>query len=490
MNQALPGNRVTPLIYAMLPMLAAIFVGVIATNIKATILLGGFLALIFIPITYFLGRNFTDKSGWLLPFGFGVMLVADAAQKVTHIPMGYLHEVVIFGLALGAITQLWPHTQNDKSLRTIILIWFAYLAISIASTLMGRSHIVPAIWQLQYNLKWPLTFGLGYLVVWGHRPNRWFERIVAWSWVILLACVLLEIATPSVHKAIFGPIVDYHSNPLIGFGLRRRGPFMHSGYLALVAGLLAATSLALTIAGKRRIWLLPCGIYCALVLLSGQRQEFVALLFTFLLFGIIAWRHYWYLMLFFFIGISIVGLLLLSQMKHVPAGETLAQWGMINSYEPLSERAELTYQGITIAERYFPLGAGLGTYGGPGAQKFDQRLYLEQGFGRFWWFRQGLFLVDTFWPGVVAESGYFGFILLLALFALIWLGTLRRTLRAEHSSLHALGLSALAAMTLMLANSPTSGALTDPRSTFLFWVIIGIFWRATTFSASSAVRQT
>lgn len=478
MNSTASGNRFAALLYAGWPLAAAVFVGLIAASRTATIALAALLGVLAIPAGYFIGRRFVDRRGWLLPFGFTLMLAAHAAQHTAHVPLGYLQEVVIFGLGLGVAAQVWSRLHDDAALRAMVVIWLAYMAISMLSTALGHSRLLPALWQFQYNLKWPLMFGLGYLLIWGERPARWLDRIVGWGWLVLLGCVAMEIAAPGVHAKIFGPIVDYHSNPLIGWGLRRRGPFSHSGYLAIVAALLAATALARTIAGGSKLWLLPGGIYVALVLLSGQRQEFLGLLLTFGLFAIIAWRRYWYLMLLAAVSLGAVALILILALGHVPMAQSLAQWGLVASYEPLSERAILTYQGMAIADQHFPLGSGLGTYGGPGAQKFDQRLYLELGFNRYWWFRQGLFLVDTFWPGVVAESGYFGLALLLGLFFVAWVSTLLRVLRAEHSPLHALGLSALAALTLMLANSPTSGAMTDPRGAFLFWMIVGTFWSA------------
>lgn len=489
MNNPLSGNRFATLLYAALPLTAAIFVGLIAASRTATMMLAALLGLLAVPAGYFFGRHFADRRGWLFPFGFTLMLLSHAAQHAAHLPLGYLQEVVIFGLGLGVAAQVWSHTRHDNGLRALVVVWLAYLAISLLSTALGQSRLLPALWQLQYNLKWPLMFGLGYLLIWGDRPARWLDRIIAWGWVILAACVALEIAAPGVHATLFGPIVDYHSNPLIGWGLRRRGPFSHSGYLAIISALLAAAALAKTIGGSRKVWLLPCGLYAMLVMLSGQRQEFLGLLLTFCLFAIIAWRRYWYLMLIAVVGIGAISLLLMLELGHVPMAKTLAQWGLLSSYEPLSERAILTYQGMAIADQHFPLGSGLGTYGGPGAQKFDQRLYLELGFSRYWWFRQGLFLVDTFWPGVVAESGYFGLALLLGLFLVIWFGTLVRTMRVEHSPLHTLGLTALAALTLMLANSPTSGAMTDPRGAFLFWMIVGAFWRTSPISTQSNVMK-
>jgi hypothetical protein len=151
----------------------------------------------------------------------------------------------------------------------------------------------------------------------------------------------------------------------------------------------------------------------------------------------------------------------------------------------LSERAILTQQGLAVADKYFPLGAGLGTYGSAGAQKFDLSLLIDLGFNRYWWFRQGMFIVDTYWPSIAAEGGYFAAALLLAMFVLMWLVIYRRAVRAQGDTRIIL-LIALAALTLALATSPTSAVISDPRGVFVFWLLVGCAWRASVAAGVAA----
>jgi hypothetical protein len=431
-----------------------------------------------LPLAYFGTRLFTDQRGWLLAAGWLLMLVSTPTQHVTHVPIGYLLELLIFGLTVPIVVNLWRQSCNDKALRTLIAMFLGYLVIALLSTLTGRSQALAAVWQFQYNMKWPLMFGLGGLITWGALPARQWRGIIKFSWVVLLAFVALEIAAPGVHAQAFGPPPDLHPNPMLGFGLRYRGPFTHSGYLAITCALLAAGALAQVVAGNGRSWVLPGLVYLALLLLSGQRQEALALVFTMTLFATIyGWRYRYFLLGLLAVVAVLIGAALIYQ-QHIPMSGALAQWGLLDSTSTLSERAILSRQGVTVANQYFPLGSGLGTYGGAGAQKFDQSLYLNLGFERYWWFRQGLFLVDTFWPGVIAETGYFGAALLLLLFITLWVTLVRRTLISRHTPLFAPCLTALAALTLMLSNSPSSAALTDPRSCFVFWLLIGAIWQA------------
>lgn len=462
---------------SLLLMGAVLLGGLLATG-GGLRLLALMLPLLALPLSYWVTRNFANRQGWLLPAAWELMLITTGVQHLTGLPAGYLMEVLLFGLGITICLNVWKLAVEDRLLGLLLLLWVLHSGLGLLSTLLGRSHLMAAVWQLQYNLKWPLMFGLGLLIAQGGTGELRLRQLVKWSWLVLLACVALEILSPGGHELLFGPPPDLHPNPILGFGLRYRGPFFHSGYLALSCALLVSASLALALAGGGRRWLGLALIYGGLALLSGQRQELFALGACVAMFMLLAGRRHGYL--FLFIGVCLGGGLLAAGMfiDRLPGEEVLAQWGLIEGTGPLSERAILSFNGIQVAERYFPLGSGWGTYGGVGAQKFDQSLFVELGFGRYWWFRRGLFLVDTFWPGVVAETGFAGAACLLLLFFLLWLGLLSRCLRALRQGRHvALCATGLAAATLLLLNSPTSAVLTDPRGALLFWLLIGVAWR-------------
>lgn len=458
-------------------MLLAILLGVLAGT-DAVWSLFPLLLLIVMPILLIVTRRFQDSRGRLLLWAWSLMLVATGAQQAIHIPLGYLIELTLFPLILAVLAFFWREAARDRWLALMLAFWLVYFVLSVLSTLLGRSHALPAIWQLQYNLKWPLMFGLGCLIVWGAPTESHLRRILAFSWILLGGCVALEIAWVGGHTLIFGPPPDLHGNPLIGVGLRYRGPFQHSGYLAITAGLLACGAAAQFMNGRGMRWLVVSAIYAALVMLSGQRQEALAMVLTFVLFALLAGRRYWSIIVVAgFVAVS-VGVLAILQLDEVPMRAVFAQWGLVDSTASLSERAILTLRGVEVARAYFPLGSGLGTYGGAGAQKFDQSQFIELGFMSYWWFRQGMFLVDTFWPNVIAESGFVAAIFMLLAFVALWAGLLRRCLIVSRGSAnYALSLTAFAAATLLLANSPSSAVLTDPRGAFLLWLLIGMGWR-------------
>jgi hypothetical protein len=113
------------------------------------------------------------------------------------------------------------------------------------------------------------------------------------------------------------------------------------------------------------------------------------------------------LLLFFTIIVSLV----LYYFFYDTAVDFMIELGILDAGFQYSPRALFMHAGIDIAARYFPLGAGWGAFGGQSAVIFDSNFFYEYGIANEWYFRHRLYLTDTFWPKVMAESGYSGIIL-------------------------------------------------------------------------------
>ncbi|MBY6018276.1 hypothetical protein KUW04_10870 [Halomonas denitrificans] len=81
--------------------------------------------------------------------------------------------------------------------------------------------------------------------------------------------------------------------------------------------------------------------------------------------------------------------------------------------EVLTPRSVLLITSVDIANENFPLGSGLSTFGSPSAKIFYSPLYIEYGFNEIYGLNEHepKFLNDNFWPTIIAQSGYLGFIL-------------------------------------------------------------------------------
>jgi hypothetical protein len=404
------------------------------------------------------------------------------------VPVGYAMEFVVFVFMLSSLRQLLRVAKEDAALRWMIVLFAAYLALLLLSSFLGRSRPRAALWQLQYTLKLPLMFTLGMLIVHGERAAATLRTVLAWSWLFFLPFLALEIAAPGLFIKLMGYTSDAHVNPVLGMGGRLRGPFSHSGYMALMCGLLGAASAVQWMTGRGRQWLALAGVYTLMVVATGQRQELASLLLVYALFFTIgARKHMSWLVFGAVIGAAVLAVASL-YLEHNPFRDLVLQWGGGRTSQ-LSERGVLTQQGLGVADKYFPLGAGLGTYGSAGAQKFDLSLMVDLGFNHYWWFRQGMFIVDTYWPSIAAEGGYIACALLLAMFVVMWFAVYRRAARAQGET-QAILLVALAALTLALSNSPTSAVISDPRGVFVFWLLAGCAWRASVAAVPVVNRAT
>jgi hypothetical protein len=88
------------------------------------------------------------------------------------------------------------------------------------------------------------------------------------------------------------------------------------------------------------------------------------------------------------------------------------QLGFISGLPEYSARALFMITSLDIAWENFPFGAGFGSFGGQSAVVHDSALFYKYYISQEWYFSEGLFLTDTFWPKIIAESGWIGFVLM------------------------------------------------------------------------------
>jgi len=407
----------------------------------------------------------------ILAFVLVLTVIQSPINQALRLPIGYLFELICFTLLLGATIAGWRKHSHSTVFRLIVFLVVLYFALALLSSVLGRSRPMAALWQLQYNLKLPAMFLIGLMMAFDENQERWLQRFLKWAWLPIAAFVVLEIVAPGGYERLMKLPLDHTVNPILGVGMRRAGPFQHSGLLAITTAMLCWCCLLYAWSRRSWGWLLPAAIYLMLLLLSGQRQETLAFFLMLCMLAAYKFRRHWRPMLV--VGVLFVGLASVSaQLLNLKVVQKIEhKWGSGTGLEPVSERNELSRAGVAIAKRWAPLGSGLGTYGSAGAQKFDQSQFVDYGFEKHWWFLRGLFLIDVYWPSVAAESGFIGAAAWMAALLSVLLLLLRCAWR--HGPDDVLPWMASGALLLMLGNSPTSAVLTDPRATFWLWLLIG-----------------
>lgn len=462
------------------PVFLFVFVAILVALVSAALIglgafvpVGAFFGAVFVLAALALGIVKASQARMTRIFAFVLFLsiIAPPANLISGVPIGYLFEAICFTFLVGAALSAWRNHSHSKAFKVIVFCVLLYFALALLSTWLGRSRPMAAFWQLQYNLKVPAMFLIGMMLAFDEDQQRWLLRFLKWAWLPIAAFVGLEIIAPGTYERLMRLPLDHTTNPILGFGMRRAGPFQHSGLLAIAVALMCWCCLLFAHARRSLKWLMPAAIYFVLLLLSGQRQETLAFFVVLSFWGAYTLRQHWRPILV--AGVLLIGLCAVTaQILNLKIVQKIEQkWGAGTGLEPVSERNELSRTGRAIATKWAPLGSGLGTYGSAGAQKFDQSQFLDYGFGKHWWFQRGLFLIDVYWPSVAAEAGFAGAAVWMAALLTI-LGLLVRSAWRDGPR-NVLPWMASGAMLLMLSNSPTSAVLTDPRATFWMWLLIG-----------------
>lgn len=132
-------------------------------------------------------------------------------------------------------------------------------------------------------------------------------------------------------------------------------------------------------------------------------------------------------------------------------------------------RAILLKYGIQTAERYFPLGAGFGTYGSDMARVYYSKLYYEYGFNNIWRMGEydGEYLNDNYWPMAMGQFGFIGALFLLYAFYLFFVSAQKKCSDRRVRAVM------ITNVIYIMMHSLGSASLTGMEGTFLF-VVFGI----------------
>lgn len=129
-------------------------------------------------------------------------------------------------------------------------------------------------------------------------------------------------------------------------------------------------------------------------------------------------------------------------------------------------RLKLLQDGINIAQQYFPLGAGFGSFGTTVSYESGSSFYYQLGYMSGYYANQPV--GDTFWPGIFAEAGWIGTIFFGGLVIFMVIDAVKRLKEDKYA-----GWCMLSILAYAIIASTAENAFFNPATAFMF-VIYGV----------------
>jgi O-antigen ligase len=461
-------------LWIALAALAVLIAGITSTgSIAALIAFGAAIPAFLLVLLQFrqsTSRDWIFAVAFPLPFAFAVLL------KLLSISMFGLWQISLMILAPLGAARFWKDVSQARLLQWFLGAFFFFMALGVISTLTGRSHLLPAAYQLISDCKPVLLIVLGYALCWDSRQEGILGFVIRWFWLPALFLIAFEWAMPGAYFNIFPALGGRASPDPSGiFPSRAVGPFEHPSFLATTAATFLILSVSRMSLSATKPWLnwYLAAMYLLLLIFAVQRQELVAaILAASLVFLISKPESFRARVLFVAAFASVAGAVFWIVFSENITREA-ALWGF-GTVGPIEHpRAQIFSAAAFVADRYFPFGAGLGTFAGAGAEKFDTSLYEVLGFRNYWWYGHEDYLMDTYWPNSIAETGLFGAISLLMSYLLLFAYAIKCCLKS-HPSSRPYWAATAGLMAYMLMLSFSSPAFQDSRLFVMPALMFGI----------------
>ncbi|MCR5866787.1 hypothetical protein [Aquincola sp. J276] len=419
-----------------------------------------------------------SARGSILLWGIVLLQVTSSLlTKTAGIGLSGVWQLSLMILGLFGFVGLITAARCDRIFLPFLIFTAGFLLWASLSTIGSRARYLAAAYQFASDLKPLLLVCLGFAIGWSSGVSRVFGALAKWSWLVIVAVIAVEWALPGIYFNVFAASGSVRGtfDPIGIFPSRAMSVFEHPSIMASYAAFFALYSYAMVgLTDKPKLgWSLLVAAYLSIMVASVQRQELAACLFAMIVMYLLKRREGVPARL---IGAAIIGVAAAAIFWLVFSDNLLSEagmWGIGNFHTVEHPRAQIFVGSLNVARQYWPFGSGLGTYGGAGAEKFDLSFYYDLGFGRYWWFGKQDYLLDTYWPNSLAESGVIGALLLGASYLALVLACLRRAVAADDLS-RRLWLLAGCGCLYVLFISPTSPAFQDPRIFVLPAMMVGL----------------
>lgn len=335
--------------------------------------------------------------------------------------------LIVFFFVLIIIQQIIKQKPFVKS--NIYLPLFVFILLGVASSIREKVSPLVAGSGLFLMIQGFLLFMImSHLDYKEDDIKKWFHTFLCVGIVIFLLG-LVDLSFTSQFRNLFNnKYTEYR------FGIPSvQSVFLHPGTFGWVMAMLGLYCLAFFTILHRRKYLFLSFLFFAGVLLSARLKPVIGILgSTFLTSTLISGRYSKKLA----IGFAVLGLILSISVALFPneiVGFIMERTEsfIVNPDPQENARLALYETSLKIAKDYFPLGVGLGQFGGWISTLYYSPMYYKYNLNLVYGLSPGptTFTMDTHWPHILGEVGVIGFILyVLVIFYLakITLSCLRR----------------------------------------------------------------
>ena len=240
--------------------------------------------------------------------------------------------------------------------------------------------------------------------------RKWFHTFLCVGIVIFLLG-LVDLSFTSQFRNLFN---IEHTEYRFGI-LSVQSVFLHPGTFGWIMAMLGLYCLAFSTTLHHRRYLFLSFLFFAGVLLSARLKPVIGILGTMLVVStLISGRYSKRLAL----GFVVLGLILSVSIVLFPneiVGFVMERTEsfIVNPDPQENARLALYETSLKMARDYFPLGVGLGRFGGWISTLYYSPVYYKYNLNSIYGLRPGpmTFTMDTHWPHILGEVGVFGFIL-------------------------------------------------------------------------------
>lgn len=317
---------------------------------------------------------------------FTTLIIADLFSRLLPSFFGYIDEVIALYLIIKMLYMLSLNCVKLKPISLFLILILVGVCGNIISMVVSNPILV--IYDVFLFCK-PYIY-LGYLLQ--YRKKHVETTMYYYSVISKMMLWILLIFSMITFFFPLGMIMD-------------RGTFrFYSSFDGTVA---CWTLIFFTVIwccyGK--LQLIYYIISCFIILRTGSGLGGLCIIFSFLLyiFGQKQRKFKWYYLLII-----------------VPICLFVAK-GEIESYllDRNAPRALLYMYAFITANAYFPFGSGFASYGSPVAASNYSHLYLKYGFNNRWGMSVDYhpFLMDSYYPQIIAQFGYIGLLIYLLIFS-------------------------------------------------------------------------